>query len=222
MRVLVLRHHAEDRAGFVGDALLARGADLADLLLTARSSFPDPAAFAAIVVLGAADSAYDPQALSGRIADELAFLRSADAAATPMLGICFGAQALCAALGGTVEPMPRMEIGWRTIETSLPDLVAPGPWLEFHGDHCAPPPEAEVVARTAACVQAFTLGPHLGVQFHPEVDAAQLQAWFDAGSDDQVVAHGLEPATLLAETAAQEEGARYRAQILVDAFLGRL
>ena len=219
VRALILRHHVEDRMGFVGDGLLARGADLVDLLVTATSPFPDPASFDAAVVLGAADAVYNPRALAGRVEDELSFLRAANASATPILGICFGAQALTVAIGGEVRPMPSMEIGWCTIETAAPDLVGPGPWLTFHGDHCLPSADAEVVARTEMCVQAFTVGPHLGVQFHPEVDAAQLRAWFDAGSDDQVTAHGIDPSTLLAETTAQETAARNRAQVLVNAFL---
>ena len=34
-----------------------------------------------------------------------------------MLGICFGAQALCAALGGRVEAMERKEIGWTLVDS---------------------------------------------------------------------------------------------------------
>lgn len=219
MHVLVLRHHTGDHAGFVGDGFRVRGADLCDLLVTAASAFPDPAEFDAVIVLGAADAVYDEGALSGRVADEVAFLRGASAAGVPVLGICFGAQALTVALGGKVEPMSRMEIGWYAVGTDEPDLVEPGPWLAFHGDRCLPPPGTRIVARTDACVQAFTLGPHLAIQFHPEVDAAQLEAWLQDGSDDQVAAHGIDGNTLLAETAAQEPAARRRADTLVAAFL---
>lgn len=220
MLVLVLRHHTEDHVGFIGTGFRVRGATLHDELVTATSRFPDPTGYDAIVVLGAADAVYDPHALSGRVDDELRFLRDADAAAVPVLGICFGAQALSVALGGAAEAMPAMEIGWYDIATCDPDLVGAGPWLEFHGDRCLPPAGADVVARTAACVQAFTLGPHLAVQFHPEVDAAQIEAWLEAGSDDQVAAHGIDRYELLADTAAQEEAAGLRAERLVGAFLG--
>ncbi|WP_267883791.1 glutamine amidotransferase-related protein [Streptomyces sp. NRRL S-646] len=46
------------------------------------------------------------------IGGELALLRKAHRFGIPVLGVCFGAQALTAALGGSVEPSPRPEIGW--------------------------------------------------------------------------------------------------------------
>ena len=44
-----------------------------------------------------------------------------------MLGVCFGGQALAAALGGTVAAHPRPEFGWYRIESRIPDVLAPGP-----------------------------------------------------------------------------------------------
>ena len=55
---------------------------------------------------------------------------------------------------------------------------------------------------TTCCVQAFRVGRHLGVQFHPELDARQLSRWFDAGADRVAVETGAMPSALLAETRA--------------------
>src|SRR6202012_2567240 len=104
----------------------------------------------------------------------------ADEAGVPVLGICFGAQALCAAFGGRVEAMPRHEIGWQLAPPAEGSPIEPGPWLEFHGDRCLLPPQARVLARSDMAVQAFTIGPHLGVQFHPEVDGPELKRWLDS------------------------------------------
>ena len=92
MRVVVIRHHQEDSAGFIGDAFEARGAQLSTLLFPTEGALPDLAGLAHIVVLGSTSSVYDDGAARAWIEEELAWLRRADAAGVPVLGICFGAQ----------------------------------------------------------------------------------------------------------------------------------
>ena len=214
--VLVVRHHDEDSAGFIGAALQARGAELSAHLFPDEGPLPDPVGFDHVVVLGAVSSVNDPDAW---IADELAWLCRADAAGLPVLGICFGAQALCAAFGGRVQAMRRKEIGWRLVDSADPDLVPAGPWLEFHGDRCLPGPRATVLARNEIGVQAFALGRHLAVQFHPEVDGAQLKYWLDAGGDRDAERLGLDPGQFHADTIREESAAIQRADRLVAAAL---
>jgi GMP synthase-like glutamine amidotransferase len=219
MRVIVIRHHAEDAPGFIADAFAARGATLATYLFPAEDALPDVAGAGHVVVLGALPSVYDDGADRDWIAQELAWLRQVDRAGVPVLGICFGAQALCAALGGQVEPAPRREIGWTLIEPADPDLIPAGPWLQFHGDRCLPPADASVLARNETGVQAFSIGQHLAVQFHPEVDGEQLGRWLDAGGRVLARQAGQDPDEFLAETAAREPAARSRADRLVGSAL---
>ena len=54
------------------------------------------------------------------------------------------------------------------IEAVVPAEIAEGPWFELHEDHCVVPPHAQLLAANDFGVQAFALGRHLGVQFHPE------------------------------------------------------
>lgn len=217
--VLVIAHHPEDHAGFIGEAFQARGARIITHLYPQDGPLSEPGAADHVVVLGASYSVYDDGDLRPAIATELDWLRRAEAAGVPVLGICFGAQALCAALGGQVVPAPLREVGWRLVATGDSGLIPAGPWLEFHGDQCLPPASARILARNEVCVQAFAHGRHLAVQFHPEVDGDLLRAWLEAGGRTEAISAGQDPDAFLAETAAAEPAARARAFALVDAAL---
>jgi GMP synthase-like glutamine amidotransferase len=219
MRVIVVRHHDFDDGGFIEDAFRARGAELRAHLFPADGPLPSLDGVDHVVVLGAVWSVYDDKAIGHWIEDELDWLRKADAAGVPVLGICFGAQALTAALGGQVEAAPRSEVGWTLVETLDPDVVEEGPWLEFHGDRCLPPHGARLLARTEVCVQAFSVGPHLAVQFHPEPDAAQVTRWLAGGGKEEAERAGQDADKLVAQTLAEEPAAARRAGRLVAAAL---
>ena len=216
MRVVVVRHHDVDSAGFIGAAFEARGAELDVRLFPGDGPLPGLAGVDHgvdhVVVLGALPSVNDDHPW---IAAELAWLREADQAGVPILGICFGGQALCVAAGGRVERAPRKEIGWTLVDPADPDLVPPGPWLEFHGDRCLIPDTARVLAANDLCVQAFTVGKHLGVQFHPEVDGPHLKRWLDNGCDAEAIREGLDLDEFMAQTIGEEPQARVRADRLV-------
>ena len=142
MRVIVVRHHAEDSAGFIADAFTARGADLSTHLFPEDGPLPPLDGYDHVVVLGAIPSVYDQEHASW-IEQELAWLRAAEESSVPVLGICFGAQALCTVFGGQVVAAARKELGWTMIDSVEEAMVPAGPWLEFHGDRCEPPAACE-------------------------------------------------------------------------------
>jgi GMP synthase-like glutamine amidotransferase len=214
MRVIVVRHHQEDSAGFIADAFLTRGAEISVHLFPDHGPLPPLDGIDHVIVLGAIPSVYDAGHASW-IEPELDWLRGADRKGVPVLGICFGAQALCAAFGGKVVAAARKEIGWKMVSSVDEAMIPTGPWLQFHGDRCDPPGSATILASNEIGVQAFAIGPHLAVQFHPEVDGTQLAQWLDAGGRREIEEAGQDPDAVLAETFAEEPAARARADRLV-------
>ncbi|MEV7885784.1 type 1 glutamine amidotransferase [Streptomyces sp. NPDC002817] len=231
MRALVVRHEHLTEPGEVGARLTERGYDLTVLTVVPESrhhapdvpfDFPDADDWDLIVSLGAPWSVYDEDAIGSWIGGELALLRKAHHLGVPVLGICFGAQALTTALGGSVEASPRSEIGWVEVETDDPSLVGRGPWFQWHHDRCLLPPGAVEVARNPVCAQAFRVGRSLGVQFHPEITTGTVRGWLDNGGAEQCVRHGRDPEELLARSRVLEPAARAGARRLVDGFLARV
>jgi len=94
----------------------------------------------------------------------------------PILGICYGMQALTHALGGKVAASAQREYGMAEVErlTDSPLLRSPSQpvWMS-HGDRIEAPPRGfDVIARTANAPIAAIANKaerRFGLQFHPEV-----------------------------------------------------
>lgn len=230
MRALLIQHDHVSPPGPVGDRLAARGWDVTELVVVpaerhhspdVRCAFPDPLDWDLIVPMGAPWSVNDPGVASWLV-PELDLLAKAHAARVPVLGVCFGGQALAAALGGAVERAPRPEMGWVDVDTDDPSLVGPGPWFQFHYDRWLPPPGAVEIARTAVCPQAFVLGRSMGLQFHPEITVTEFDLWMTGGGDALMRAEGADPDAIRVELRRMEPGSVRRTHALVDAFLDRV
>ncbi len=220
-RVLVLRHHLEDSPGLVGEAFEARGYEIDVVKMGESSGAPSLEGYNVLVILGSTFAVYELERETAWFRQELALIAEADARRLPVLGICFGAQALCLSFEGTVRRARDEEVGWFDIDVVADVELSTGPWLEFHFDECLLPDVAEVWATTQRAVQAFAIGPHVGVQFHPEVDDTQLKEWL-ASDDIDVRDFGLDVEALVEQTARETPAARVRAQELVDLFLRRV
>ncbi len=202
----------------IGEALEARGFRVEVAMMDEVSPTPSLEGYELMVVLGSKSAAYDQAIRDAWFDRELDLLAEAGRRAMPVLGICFGAQALCVHHGGVVIPADRPEIGWYEVEVIEGSWISPGPWFEYHFDRCEMPAGAEVLARNAVAVQAFAIGRHVGVQFHPEVDHLQLRDWFEV-DEHEAREFGVDVARLMVETEERTPAARLRAHALVDGFL---
>ncbi|HMB92963.1 MAG TPA: glutamine-hydrolyzing GMP synthase [Rhodothermales bacterium] len=129
-----------------------------------------------LVLSGGPCSVYDDGA--PQLGEAFLNLTRADGSPMPILGICYGLQAMAHTLGGGVERASRREFGRaHLLVDDHTDLLAGIPagsqvWMS-HGDHLTRLPEGyHIIAHTdnapIAAVRSADL-PHYGVQFHPEV-----------------------------------------------------
>jgi GMP synthase-like glutamine amidotransferase len=239
MRVLMVGDAHDNDPGYVGEALLSRGAALQPLDRDDLPSWPGGAEAVAggvdghspgrsaglLLLLGSGRSVADP-AQAPRVAAEVALIRGALDAGVPVLGICYGAQVLAHALGGSVAAAPTVELGWLSHQSLDTALCPPGPWLQFHEDAFTLPPRSRLLGSSAAGPQGMSwegvtaVGAPvraLGWQFHPEVTRAILLDWLSSESAF-VQRHG-DPDALLADTERLGEHARRSAWALTDTAL---
>jgi GMP synthase (glutamine-hydrolysing) len=116
------------------------------------------------------------------------------AAGLPVLGVCYGEQAMVAALGGVVSPGTTREFGRAYLEVAEPSALFDGVWTPgerhqvwmSHGDKVDALPEGfRTIARSDGAPYAAIANDAqrlYGVQFHPEVvhtpDGARLLSNF--------------------------------------------
>ncbi len=220
VRLLAIVHEADSGPALLADAARERGIEVVEVLASLGHPEHVPttiAGFDLLLVLGASPSVNDRH-ISPWFERELVLIRDADAKSVPILGVCFGAQALALAMGGSVALAAEPEIGWLTVETDNADVIEAGPWLSWHVDAITPPPDAVVLATTRTCVQAYLLGRHLAVQFHPEVTDQQVGDWV-RGDAATVSRLGLDGTAIIRQTLDELPDARLRAARLFDRFL---
>lgn len=147
----------------------------------------------------------------------------------PTLGLCLGAQIMARALDASIYPAGSKEIGWARLEVgeagqrSCLRHLADTPVLHWHGESFDLPAATAHLAATPACRnQAFSLGPNiLGLQFHPEVTAENLERWY-VGHTLELEQAGIDIMSLRAESQRYAPALSQKATACFDEWLQSL
>ncbi len=220
MRALLIGNGNDFDAGFTGEQFRLRGYSFLECHRERPDEWPTLDGIDLVMLLGSEWSVYWPH-VAEEVTAEKAVVRAAHSAGVPIYGICFGAQSIAAALGGTVERCRQPEIGWYdNIVSDLPEVIPSGPWMQWHSDAVTVPPGAEELARSNVAVQAYRLGRTFATQFHPEVTEAMITRWTQSpGADDELRARSSTRELLRAETSLNVAESQPNAAALVDWFL---
>lgn len=218
--VLVLQHLSTDGPGYLGTWLDAHHVPWEVRNTDAGEAYPERIdGYGALAILGGEMSANDPLP-SLRQAERL-FLQAVEQR-VPTLGHCLGGQLMARALGAAVTASPAPEVGWQPIEVSDDALALA--WFgsagvhhvyHWHYESFALPAGARLLASSAACPhQALSLGPHLAMQFHIEVDTGKVERWARDGGDSLTPLLGRHPSVqsgqAMRDSVAQHLGAHQR------------
>ena len=183
MRVLAVVHQPDTAAELFEDVVRAHGHEFEEWSIPEQ---PAPSRDHDAVMIFGGSANVDQESKHPWLRDEDEFIRGLLADGVPTLGVCLGGQLLAKAAGAHVGPSPEPEFGF--VRTWLTDGAADDPLFgslprefdvfEAHGYAFHVPEGAIELARSRVCSQAFRLGRSAwGLQFHPEIRAAQVARW---------------------------------------------
>lgn len=220
LRIVVLQHDRETGLGTFGAVLDEAHVDY-EVVGTLRGPPPDDVSFDGAIALGGSLNVYDARLLETR-----RWIRNRVLVGLPFLGISLGGQLLASALGAAIERQAQPELGVHDVYltdaarrdplfSGLPGRLTVFGW---HKDRFELPPGAVPLAGSIACTcQAFRFdAAAYGLQFHPEVRAADLASWAHFGGyRSQLDAADVSPEHLAGELArAAPELGRLARQLL--------
>jgi GMP synthase-like glutamine amidotransferase len=179
---------------------------------------------AGLIFMGGSMSVNDPL---DWIAQEVALIQQAVQQKIPVLGVCLGSQLLVKALGARVYSGPCMEIGWYPVNcitshpltAGLPEQVDVFHW---HGETFDLPKDAHLLFSNERYQnQGFAVGPHLGLQFHVEMQAEVVREWIRRNPADleRRCEHAHDADAILRDLDTRIAGLQGTARILFDNWL---
>ena len=222
LSVLVLQHDPHDGPGYLGEALLRRGASLTIVRLDEGEAVPDISAYDMVLVMGGTMNVYQEDKYPW-LKGETAAIRRAVEEDKAVLGVCLGGQLLAKAMDASVHVGAATEIGLIPIALTEGGKVDPLfeglsqlEAVEWHDDTFDIPTGAVALACSEGCAnQAFRFGQRAyGLQFHPEVSPKMLAEWIKASGETSSDKSSFQQAVETKVTALQNQAER-----LIDNFL---
>jgi GMP synthase-like glutamine amidotransferase len=178
MRAVMVADNVDRDPGLLGEFLRGSGATLRYL---DRARLPETGVTASVVILLGSNRSAHEETNAAVVANEVALIRRSLDLGVPVMGICYGAQVLARALGGSSRRGEYPECGWTEVFSSDARLCPPGYWGQMHHDVIVPAETSSVIGWSEAGPQGFiddSLGARaIGWQFHPELTVTTLERW---------------------------------------------
>lgn len=207
--VLLIGHDENETFGLAPAGLGARGLKVIEHRAPGGDALPPIDAVSGVVVFGGSMNV-DMVERHPFLLEERSFVRRAVDSGVPFLGICLGAQMLARAMDRRVYPAGVRELAFNVLHMTpeaaddrLMSVFREGDMVfHWHEDTFELPDGATVLGTgDDVHLQAFRIGDHAwGMQFHFEVDRAELELWLDVAGEDVVRAWGKTPAQVLEES----------------------
>lgn len=171
-----------------------------------------------LLLLGSDWSAND-NAHRNSVVAEISLIHSATMIGIPTFGICFGAQIISLAGGGTVWRSNPPEIGWTEVTSNRYPNLFEHTWFQWHYDVFSASAGVEVVASNETGAQAILGKRLLGTQFHPEATLEIITRWTQGNGSAELLSVGLSPSDVTQISSRWVHLTRERTNKIVDWFL---
>ncbi len=221
MRALLVGNRGDADAGLVGARLGEVGFSFERNEREYPREWKSLAGVDLLLLLGSEWSVYW-EGNEKEVAAEADLVTTAMQRGVPIFGICYGAQLIAHALGGTVTRSHTPEVGWYGVSsTAYPDLLA-GTWLQWHYDVFTLPSSLQSVAVNDVGPQAMLGRRVFATQFHPEATLDIITRWSTGAGAVELSKLGID-AKHLCEMSVDQVASRAPATArLVDWFLGEV
>lgn len=221
VRCLVVANAQDADPGFVGQRLRHCGYSLVEAHREHPDEWPTLDGMDLVLLLGSEWSVYW-ESVAPSVEAECALVRAAGERGVPVLGVCFGAQMVSHTFGGSVTRARAPEVGWYEIESDLPGIIDPGPWLQWHYDVFSVPEGFECLARSDIGPQVIRRDRIAATQFHPEATESIVSRWSSGGGADELARLEIDVDDLMNETRQRVRRSRESSDRLVDWFLAEV